>query len=457
MKFIVAVLLAVVSVVPAFAGEGRVRRSGKPVAGQYIVVLNEQAHERAAVADEMSRRFGTRTRLVFSGFHGFSFEGNEHVAQAIANDPRVAWVEENTAAELLQAANTTTRPFPPGWAIDRTDQSYGLDTYGGPGCSTASGIRIYVMDTGISDIDGTEFGTRLRDLYRANVAWSFRDTHGHGSAVASMAGGRRHGLARSAEIVNVKVANPGATTEVAIDAITRIDVDHYNSNLNNPTPRAAVVNVSLYFSLAQFSEVRLSALDTAVQNSVRGCNAVAWNPTTGRDECTSFHSAPASYGLTYVVGAGNNNTDDITGSPARLGNDPVGTVTVGATMMLDEWTTDWRAIWGTLGSNWGSEVDVWAPGTDNDVARHQYDPAVPGSVTRKEGGTSMASPLVAGQVARLAASYTWYTSQQLETQLKSGGTSTNPDGTPLIREPNGGTITGRIMMKYSPGKCRSVG
>jgi serine protease len=453
LKHIVALLLAVVYVVPAFAGEGRVRRSGKPVPGQYIVVLNEDAHERAAVADEMSRRFGTRTRFVFAGFPGFSFEGNEHVAQAIARDPRVAWVEENTEAELLQVANTTTRPFPPGWALDRTDQALPpLDGFGGPGCSTASGIRLYVMDTGINDIDGTEFGTRLRDLYMAAPSWDIRDSHGHGTAVASMAGGRRHGLARSAEIVNVKVVNPNGTTETVINGISRIDVDHYNRNLNNTSPRAAVVNVSLYFRSGEWTAAELSALDLAVQNSVRGCTSVVVNPTTGVEECTSFNTAPAAYGLTYVVGAGNNNTA-VNGSPARLGDDTVGTITVGATRMLDEWTTDWRGIWGTLGSNWGPEVDIWAPGTDNDVARHVYDAT--NTVTRKESGTSIASPLVAGQVARLAASYTWYTTQQLETQLKSGGTSTKADGTPLINDVPSGTIN--LMMRFSAGKCRSVG
>jgi hypothetical protein len=452
-RFLV-LILAVITAIPALAGDGRVRRAGKKVPGQYVVVLNELAPGRSAIAAEMSRRFGTRPLIIFDGFPGFSFEGTEQAAQAIAHDPRVAWVEENAIADLTQAANTTTRPFPPGWALDRTNQAAGVDGYGGPGCSTASGIRLYVVDTGITDVDGAEFGTRLRDLYRAVSTWSFRDNYNHGTAVASMAAGSRHGLARSAEVVNLKVIDTTtvtATTDRVIDAITRIDVDHYNRNLNNASPRAAVVNMSLYFRRSEWGDTVFNAVNTAVSNSILGCNSVAFNATSGRDECTSFKSAPAPYGLTYVVGSGNNNLP-VDGAPASLGDDLYGTITVGATMMLDEWTTDWRAIWGTQGSNYGPEVDIWAPGTDNDVLCHTLA-SCGGAITRKASGTSMASPLVAGQVARLAAVYTAYTSIELENQLKSAATATDPVTLqPIIRDVSNGKI-----MHYSPGKCRSVG
>jgi hypothetical protein len=448
-------LLAVLCAIPALAGEGRVRRSGKPVPEQYVVVLNDDAVGRSEIAAEMSRRFGTRTKRVFSGFHGFSFYGTEKAAEAISRDPRVATVEENTYAELLQVPNTTTRAFPPGWAIDRTDQAAGVDGYGGPGCQTASGIHIYVMDTGINDVDGTHFGARLRDFYRANAAWSFRDQRSHGTAVASLAGGRLHGLARSATIDNVKIidaATVEGTLDDVIDAITRIDVDHYNRNLNNASPRASVVNMSIYFprGTTTWDDGELAALDTAITNSVRGCNSVAFNPTTGRDECTSFKSAPASYGIVYVVGAGNNGTA-INGTPARMGDDAHGTITVGATMMLDEWTSDWRAVWGTLGSNTGPEVDIWAPGTDVDVLCHEAAGCTDATnLTRRESGTSVATPIVAGQVARLALSYYWYTSIELENQLEAGGTTTHPTtGQSIIRD-----VPGGIFMRYTPGKCR---
>lgn len=459
MKRLLTLLFTVVCAASAFAGDGVIRRPSKSIPGQYIVVLNDDAPGKSEIANEMTRRFGTRTRIVFAGFPGFSIEATEKVAQAISRDPRVAWVEENAVAELSQVANTTTRPFPPGWALDRTDQSLPpLDGYGGPGCQTASGIRLYILDTGISDVDGTEFGTRLRHLYKARSGWPYTDASAahHGSGVASVAGGRRHGLARSAEIVNVKVHSGGGSmtamqgADYTIDGITRVDIDHYNLNLNNPAPRPAVVNMSLYFSSLQgVTEDKMSAVDLAVVNSVKGCNAKAWashtdfdGVTSMREVCTSFNANPAAYGLTYVVGAGNDNTT-IDGSPARLGNDTIGTVTVGATKMMDEWTTDWRADF----SNYGSEIDIWAPGTDVDAARRSV---LNGVITQKMSGTSIASPLVAGQVARLALTYYWYTSQQIEQQLKTTATSQYLDGSPVIKD-----VLGGLLMRYTPGKCRS--
>jgi serine protease len=464
MKRLLTLLVTVVCAASAFGGDGRIHRPGKSIPGQYIVVLNQDAPGRSEIANELSQRFGATTRFIFAGFHGFSIEATESAARAISHDPRVAWVEANAVAEPLQTANTTTRPFPPGWAIDRTDQAAApLDGYGGPGCSTAVGIRIYIMDSGITDFDGTEYGTRLRNLYRARSAWPFTDTLGHGTSVASLAGGRRHGLARGAEVVNVKVltgaggVDDQASTDRVIDAISRIDVDHYNLNLNNAAPKPAVVNMSLLYRPEDgFTDAMRSAIELAVVNSVRGCASTSMvthtdfdGVTTTRQQCNTFKSAPAPYGLTYVVGAGNNNTNNITGVPARLGNDAIGTITVGATMMADEWMTDWRAVWDAANnsaSNFGPEVDIWAPGFQVDAAGRTV-------VTVKADGTSMASPFTAGQVARLASVYLTYTSQQLETQLKSGATAKIPNTTTdIIRD-----VPGGLLMHYSPGKCRSVG
>jgi len=55
-------------------------------------------------------------------------------------------------------------------------------------------------------------------------------------------------------------------------------------------------------------------------------------------------------GVTTVVAAGNNNVDAINSSPARVGV----AITVGATTIADA-----KAYY----SNFGSVVDIWAPGT----------------------------------------------------------------------------------------------
>lgn len=86
-------------------------------------------------------------------------------------------------------------------------------------------------------------------------------------------------------------------------------------------------------------------------------------------------------GVTYVVAAGNNNSDACTGSPAR---EP-GAITVGAST-----PTDQRAPF----SSFGRCLDLFAPGMNITSAVGSGDTA-----TAIYSGTSMASPHVAGVIA----------------------------------------------------------
>src|SRR5690606_5430740 len=86
-------------------------------------------------------------------------------------------------------------------------------------------------------------------------------------------------------------------------------------------------------------------------------------------------------GVTYVVAAGNSNIDACNISPARASD----AIAVGAII-----SSDTKAGY----SNWGSCVDIWAPGTSIISAGHSSDTAV-----RTMSGTSMASPHVAGVAA----------------------------------------------------------
>lgn len=93
--------------------------------------------------------------------------------------------------------------------------------------------------------------------------------------------------------------------------------------------------------------------------------------------------AAVSSGITFVVAAGNSNTDASNTSPASAGS----CITVGATDKSDT-----RSSF----SNYGRFVDIFAPGTD--IAS-----AWIGSTTATHvlSGTSMASPHVAGMAATL--------------------------------------------------------
>merc|ERR1719213_708240 len=91
--------------------------------------------------------------------------------------------------------------------------------------------------------------------------------------------------------------------------------------------------------------------------------------------------AAVSAGVTVVVAAGNENSDACGFSPAHVPN----AITVGSTT-----STDSRSSF----SNYGSCVDIWAPGSSVLSASHTSD-----SATATLSGTSMACPHVSGAAA----------------------------------------------------------
>lgn len=93
--------------------------------------------------------------------------------------------------------------------------------------------------------------------------------------------------------------------------------------------------------------------------------------------------AAVNTGITFVVAAGNSNTDAANTSPASAGS----VITVGSTD-----NTDTRSKF----SNYGRFVDVFAPGTD--IVSSWIGST---TATHKLSGTSMAAPHVAGLAATI--------------------------------------------------------
>ncbi|GAA4625788.1 fibronectin type III domain-containing protein [Cellulomonas oligotrophica] len=229
------------------------------------------------------------------------------------------------------------------WGLDRIDQrnlpldrSYTYDARAGVG------VRVYVVDTGISPDTG--FGTRLVAGYSAIAdGRGTSDCHGHGTHVAGIVGATRWGVAKAATLVPVRVlgcTGQGATTGV-VAGLEWIASRH-------PAGTPGVVNMSLGGPAS-------TAVDTAVASLV-------------------------AQGLTVVVAAGNESVDACTVSPARAPS----ALTVGATGQDDA-----RAYF----SNVGACLDLFAPGV-------QIPSSSPSSSAGAVmSGTSQASPHVAGAAA----------------------------------------------------------
>lgn len=208
--------------------------------------------------------------------------------------------------------------------------------------ATGSGVTAYVIDTGIL-LSHPEFEGRAK--FGINTAGGKNDDcNGHGTHVAGTIGGRVYGVAKKVNLVAVKVLNcRGSGTNSGVIA----GVDWVATNAAGKASKS-VANMSLGGGVS-------SALDTAVTNLVGS-------------------------GVTVVVAAGNSSADACNSSPARVPT----AITVAASDINDSFATF---------SNRGPCVDIIAPGVS-------IKSSWINSSTNTISGTSMASPHVAGAVAR---------------------------------------------------------
>ncbi len=329
------------------------RRVKEAIKGRYNVVLKKDVPkaEVSSTADQMAFTHGGKIRHKYRhALKGFATEMSEAEAQKLSEDPLVEFVEEDGVVH----GDASTVQETPTWGLDRIDQRIlpvdNTYSYNGSGF----GVNAYVIDSGIRATH-QEFAGRVAAV-RDFMGGGGVDCHGHGTHVAGILGGSTFGVAKHVRIHSLRVldcTNQGAWSDV-IEA-----VDWVRANYVKP----AVVNMSLGGGVS-------SGTDTAVQNLIAA-------------------------GVSVVVSAGNGNVNADTQSPARVTE----AITVGATDNTDTRPTNWQCPGSptvfTCGSNFGTVVDVFAPGNNITSAWIGSD-----TVNNAQGGTSMAAPHVAGMVAR---------------------------------------------------------
>jgi len=332
------------------ADQSKLKLNKKSKLNQYIVVYKEDSAAKSGKSKKFksleSRRgranlhagqHGLTVKKVFGkAINGFVVEGNLDDIKELSKRDDIEYIEQD--AEVFLDSNQVGAP----WGLDRIDQRSktlnGIYSYDRAG----TGVNVYVVDSGIR-MTHDDFGTRASNGWDFDTTNNGDDCFGHGTHVAGTIGGTTYGVAKSVDLIAVRVFDcvGGSTISRVIDGF-----DWVAGNAQLP----AVLNASL----------GVLGGSTSVDNAVQGV---------------------IDAGVTVVVSAGNSGADACNQSPARLKD----AITVGATDQNDMRRST---------SNYGQCVDVWAPGENILSADEDSDTG-----TETLSGTSMAAPHMAGIAA----------------------------------------------------------
>lgn len=340
----------------------------------YIVVL-KKSHVKTAAVDQgdlfvtqelvqqMMNDVGSPLnlkvqKLFHVAIHGGVYQMTSSEKEQLEKDPRVAYVEKDEYVSINAAQVQAT------WGLDRIDQpELPLNGSYEYNANESSEVNVYVIDTGVQ-ISHNDFNGRAKHGYdTVDSDNDAIDCNGHGTHVAGTIASTTYGVAKNVNIYGVRVLGcrgGGAYSDV-IEGIEWVTANH---------KKPAVTNMSLGGPTSR-------AIDEAVTASIQA-------------------------GVTYVLAAGNSNTDACNSSPARVSQ----AITVGSTDRYDS-----RSSF----SNYGVCVDIFAPGSDITstwIGSNQS--------TKTISGTSMAAPHVAGVVARYLSSHPDATPDQVRSALIQG-------------------------------------
>jgi hypothetical protein len=353
------------------------------IPGEFLVGLKGEVpwSETEVRARKLVEKHGGELLKVLQILPGFGMKATKEQALRMAADPTVEVVGQNQRVKP-RARDTQTANLP--WHLDRDDQK--PTTLDGKYNHGFSAVPIYIVDTGVFSAH-EDFEGRASFSYNATSGGDL-DCSGHGTQVASAAGGRTLGVSKKSPILSVKISDCNAgTSELWIaDGLNWVAVT---------APRPAVANLSWG-------------------------NYLANSPINGAAD------GLVGSGVTLAVAGGNDGRDSCTSSPERMGPERSGLISVAG---IEQGDRRWYIRPGPNGSsNYGPCLELFAPGRDLRLAGIA-------STTdyRTNTGNSFAAPQVAGAAALILGQHPNYSPAQVEAALIADSTKDvvlDPNGTP---------------------------
>lgn len=484
-RMIAAGLAFACSAVAAIAGEERIRTVREHVKDEYIVFLVEgDRHDVPALANALANEHnGKLIRVWNGGIQAFWVSMSEGHANAMLHNPHVAAIEEN--AVLHESESQDVGGSDPFWHLDRVDQRFGTDGHF-QSCNGPTDVYAYIFDRGVRAADpqlngrvqagknaapadgvcdslptGCSGHTGVNDpppypsaeVFASQNPFSERNpcgehnaiNAGHGTAVATVLAGTSVGVARTAKIVPIRIANCqgdqipafsefflAGTSGYLFEAFNWF-FDHDQNTLwdttHDKSTVPAVANFSIYYTAGVDANHTEYGVETFIKRMIHGGVVVVVSANNqGKGDpatCTGGTCGGPLWQIPTRLSYSNPQPNLFTSSER--------VISVGGTTMNGTADKRWVCVSGAVkcvanepGSNFGAGVDIWAPadnvqsgglaflfpGTGDTwpINQQQYRRpystialAADGSTSAvyTRSGTSFSSPMVAGAAARL--------------------------------------------------------
>ena len=311
--------------------------AGTPIEGQYIVVLKPSLSKSSAqMATEMAALYDLQTEFIYeSALSGFSAKVPAENVEALRNDSRVSYIEQDQVVKLIpyiqevHAQKSLVQSTP--WGITRVG-----------GAGNGVGKTAWIIDTGI-DLDHPDLTVdlaRSKSFLSGAQATNPDDQNGHGTHVA--------GTVAAKNDANYVVGVAAGATVVAVRVLDR---------RGSGTTSGVIAGVNYVASKGVTGETANMSLgggvSTTLDNAVLAASSkVKFALAAGNESDNANNHSPARVNGTNIYTVSATNSTDVFASFSNYGNPPVDYAAPGVSIL---------SLWKSGGTNTISGTSMATP------------------------------------------------------------------------------------------------